>query len=169
MPGNSDANLGPQAPLPPAPASTWEPEDPEPWQSIRLSIDRPFRHDGTPFEPPEDVWMGTRVGDGLAPTIPTNPDNTIAAQTQRPAHPKTRIIAVSLKAYMLPYETHMYLEDLATLARSEGVPSNVEVFVLPDFLSLYNANRIFTHSSLRVGAQDCSPHIPGPHTGDVTW
>lgn len=64
-------------------------------------------------------------------------------------------------------------DSLAAIARvSHGVAAakleDVEVSLHPPFTLLHAAGQALAGGPVRLGAQDCSPHQDGPHTGDVS-
>lgn len=80
------------------------------------------------------------------------------------------LVGVSLKMYFSPSQTKSYLHSLlplSTLASS----LQIDLFVIPDFLSLSLATTLFpptSSSPLSVGAQDCHWEHSGAYTGEVS-
>lgn len=69
----------------------------------------------------------------------------------------TRRVGVSLKMYMDHTRTLQWLAEVAALE----VPSGVELFVIPDFLSLYPAAAVLAGSAIKLGLRTCSGRIRG--------
>lgn len=58
------------------------------------------------------------------------------------------------------------LAEIEAVARAAGAFFSSKVFVCPPAVLLRDAVRVSGESGLGVGAQDCSPHPDGAHTGD---
>ncbi len=78
-----------------------------------------------------------------------------------PARP--RVVGVSLKMYMGLDATRRWLERLRTIE-----PGDVELFVVPSFLSLRDAGEILAGTAIALGAQDVFWEDAGPYTGEVS-
>jgi len=87
--------------------------------------------------------------------------------TNVPAFQHPRLLGVSLKMYMDRARTRQWLSDVATLAR-RGETDGVELFVIPDFLSLDAASRILEGTQVRLGAQDVFWEDSGAYTGEIS-
>ncbi|OBT70908.1 hypothetical protein VF21_10134 [Pseudogymnoascus sp. 05NY08] len=94
-------------------------------------------------------------------------DTSHAALSTMATPPHRRIVGVSLKMYFTPAETLSYITAIAHLAATN--PS-LDIFIIPDFLSLGSAQRILgAHGpSLQLGAQDCFWEDSGAYTGEVS-
>lgn len=75
-----------------------------------------------------------------------------------------RRVGVSLKMYMDHARTLQWLAEVAALE----VPSGVELFVIPDFLSLYPAAAVLAGSAIKLGAQDVFWEDRGAYTGEIS-
>lgn len=80
-------------------------------------------------------------------------------------HP--RLVGVSLKMYMDHARTLQWLGEVATLAR-DGRADAVELFVIPDFLSLYPSAAVLEGTAVKLGAQDVFWEDNGPYTGEIS-
>ncbi len=74
-----------------------------------------------------------------------------------------RIVGVSLKMYMGLDTTRRWLERLRAIE-----PGDVELFVVPSFLSLHDASEILAGTAIALGAQDVFWEDAGPYTGEVS-
>ena len=79
-------------------------------------------------------------------------------------------IGVSLKLYLGHAETLRWCAAVAELARRHPAVTEerVEVFVIPSFLSIEGAIRIFEGTHIGVGAQDLWTEDSGAFTGEVS-
>ncbi len=78
-----------------------------------------------------------------------------------PARP--RVVGVSLKMYMGLDATRRWLERLRLIESGD-----VELFVVPSFLSLRDAGEILAGTAIALGAQDVFWEDAGPYTGEVS-
>ncbi len=76
---------------------------------------------------------------------------------------RRRIVGVSLKMYMGLAATRRWMEQLRALPSGE-----VELFVIPSFLSLHDAREILAGTGIALGAQDVFWEDAGPYTGEVS-
>ncbi|KAM0271121.1 hypothetical protein ACHAQH_009208 [Verticillium albo-atrum] len=82
--------------------------------------------------------------------------------------PSRRLIGLSTKMYFSPSRTRQYLDALLPhLATSPG-PHPVDIFLIPDFLSLHAAITQTGSAPLLLGAQDCFSEDTGAYTGEVS-
>lgn len=78
------------------------------------------------------------------------------------------IVGVSLKMYFTIDQTLTYVQDLQKLGQLAST-RGVEVFVIPDFLSLpLVSNALNGVTSVKFGAQDCFWEDTGAFTGEVS-
>jgi len=49
-----------------------------------------------------------------------------------------------------------------------GKNKNATIIICPSFTELSSTAALVKDTGIFMGAQDCSPHTPGPHTGDVS-
>ncbi len=84
--------------------------------------------------------------------------------TAAPAPEGRRRVGVSLKMYMDHARTMQWLAEVAAMA----VPEGVELFVIPDFLSLYPASSLLVGSKVALGAQDVFWEDSGAYTGEIS-
>lgn len=80
---------------------------------------------------------------------------------------RRRIIGVSLKMYMGLERTQSWLRSVADMAVS-GLPADVDLFVIPSFLSLSDARATLAGSGVALGAQDVFWEDEGAYTGEVS-
>lgn len=80
------------------------------------------------------------------------------------------IVGVSLKAYFGRRAARVWFAQIADVVRgrNEVRSGAVEVFVIPTYLQLDDAEGSFDGTGVRLGAQDVSAYEPGPYTGEVT-
>ncbi|KAL6710939.1 hypothetical protein ACN47E_006814 [Coniothyrium glycines] len=78
-----------------------------------------------------------------------------------------RIVGVSLKMYFDLPSTLSYVRGVLQLD-GDAWNSRVDLFVIPDFVSLTESNRILESSSILLGAQDCMWEDKGAFTGEVS-
>ena len=82
----------------------------------------------------------------------------------------TVVVGVSLKMYFSHARTLEWISEVAVVAAgSEAVSSGaVEVFVIPDFVSLTDAGRALEGTPVALGAQDLATEDSGAFTGEVS-
>ena len=79
----------------------------------------------------------------------------------------SRTIGVSLKMYMGLQRTRAWMEELAALVREE--PSGeIELFVMPSFVSLSDARAALRGTPVALGAQDVFWEDEGAYTGEIS-
>lgn len=83
--------------------------------------------------------------------------------------PHKRTVGVSLKMYFDLEKTSKYITESAALA-PYALSCNVDIFLIPDFLSLTAASTIlrFEAPTVKLGAQDCFWEDSGAYTGEVS-
>lgn len=82
--------------------------------------------------------------------------------------PRRRIVGVSLKMYFDMGRTIDYIRSCTPLCTIAS-QSNVEVFIIPDFLSIPQASQLLSNTpTMRLGAQDCHWEDSGAYTGEVS-
>ncbi|MET0590191.1 MAG: triose-phosphate isomerase family protein [Naasia sp.] len=83
---------------------------------------------------------------------------------------RRRIVGVGLKMYMGHRQSDEWMRSVADIAASHpGVAGgSVELFVLPSFVALVGARRIFEETAVGVGAQDLCTDDIGAFTGEVS-
>ncbi|KAF2805721.1 Triosephosphate isomerase [Mytilinidion resinicola] len=81
--------------------------------------------------------------------------------------PLRRLVGVSLKMYYDLSSTLRYVQGVLEL---DGLAWNyrIDLFVIPDFISLADSGRILQPSSIILGAQDCFWEDAGAYTGEVS-
>jgi triosephosphate isomerase len=84
-------------------------------------------------------------------------------------HHPPRTVGVSLKMYFDLESTAAYIRACTPLA-AHALTHNVDLFLIPDFLSLQSASTALRLSapSIRLGAQDCFWEDAGAYTGEVS-
>jgi triosephosphate isomerase len=75
-----------------------------------------------------------------------------------------RLVGVSLKMYFSLSRTHEYITAVSKLQ----APANVDVFVIPDFLSIVAASDLLKGTGFMLGAQDTFWEGDGAFTGEVS-
>ncbi|KAJ9669793.1 hypothetical protein H2201_000179 [Coniosporium apollinis] len=78
-----------------------------------------------------------------------------------------RIVGTSLKMYFNPQKTLDYIRGVAELsehARSSGI----DLFVIPDFLTILESQKILQGTSVMLGAQDAFWEDSGAYTGEIS-
>ena len=83
--------------------------------------------------------------------------------------PPKRTVGVSLKMYFDLEEAAKYIRDCAPLG-PHALSHNVDIFVIPDFLSLTAASTVLRLEAptIRLGAQDCFWEDSGAYTGEIS-
>ncbi|KAL3418404.1 triosephosphate isomerase [Phlyctema vagabunda] len=86
-----------------------------------------------------------------------------------PSFPSKRTVGVSLKMYFDLEKTAQYLRECTPLA-PHALSHHVEIFIIPDFLSLTAASTLLRLEAptIRLGAQDCFWEDSGAYTGEVS-
>jgi triosephosphate isomerase len=75
-----------------------------------------------------------------------------------------RLVGVSLKMYFSLSRTLDYVTSVSKFQ----VPANVDVFVIPDFLSIVSARDLLRNTGIMLGAQDAFWEPFGAYTGEVS-
>ena len=57
---------------------------------------------------------------------------------------------------------------LQNYARLEKLFHNADIIICPSFVALTSIIKIFKNSTISIGAQNCSEHISGPYTGQIS-
>jgi len=78
-------------------------------------------------------------------------------------------LCTSWKMNMSVIESMAYAKRLNDFVK-EVIPADsmIEIYIFPDFLSLYPISKVLSKSSVRFGAQDCFWEDAGPYTGEVS-
>ena len=84
-----------------------------------------------------------------------------------PPQREKRIVGTSLKMYFDLPSTLRYIDSVATLARTAEA-ANVDLFVIPDFVTLLPAQEKLKPTSVWLGAQDSYSQDKGAFTGEVS-
>jgi len=81
-----------------------------------------------------------------------------------------RLVGVSLKMYFAAARTLSYVTAvLDLLADDPSLPETIDIFVIPDHISVQNAVSVLrANPAVWVGAQDCAPEDGGAFTGCVS-
>lgn len=80
---------------------------------------------------------------------------------------RRRIVGTSLKMYFDLDRTLSYVKGVAELS-SHAEANNVDLFVIPDFVTVLEARRILKDTSVILGAQDAFWESSGAYTGEVS-
>ncbi|KAJ9630824.1 hypothetical protein H2203_001349 [Taxawa tesnikishii (nom. ined.)] len=83
-----------------------------------------------------------------------------------PSRPR-RIVGTSLKMYFDLPSTLSYIESVASLSNA-AASANVDLFVIPDFISLLPAKDALANTPVILGAQDAFWEDKGAYTGEVS-
>ena len=87
------------------------------------------------------------------------------AEVKRPR----RLVGVSTKMYFGVEQTKAYVSSvIETLKTSQTLLENIDVFVIPDFISLSAVAGQLKDSKVMVGAQDSFYEDKGAYTGEVS-
>jgi triosephosphate isomerase len=81
---------------------------------------------------------------------------------------RRRFVGVNLKMYFSLARTRAFSTALAARLTSSPLLSNVDVFILPDFVSLMSAAEVLSPAGIWTGAQNCFWEGAGPFTGEVS-
>ncbi|KAK5150190.1 hypothetical protein LTS14_010319 [Recurvomyces mirabilis] len=84
-----------------------------------------------------------------------------------PPQREKRIVGTSLKLYFDLPSTLNYIDAVAQLS-SAAEEANVDLFVIPDFVTLLPAAEKLKNTSVQLGAQDCWYEDRGAFTGEVS-
>jgi triosephosphate isomerase len=80
-----------------------------------------------------------------------------------------RYITASWKMNLSVEDSLSYAEKLAEYGKKHLLrQENVEVFICPDFLTLYPISHIFKDTGFKLGAQDCFWEDKGSYTGEIS-
>jgi len=79
-------------------------------------------------------------------------------------------VGVSLKAYFGRRQAVEWFDAVAAVLRDHAASHDphVDVFVIPSYLQLADAQSGLSGIDVHVGAQDVSAFEPGPYTGEIT-
>ena len=83
-----------------------------------------------------------------------------------PAKREKRIVGTSLKMYFDLPSTLRYIESVAALS-SAADKANVDLFVIPEFVSILPSKDKLDGTNVWLGAQDCYSEDAGAYTGEV--
>lgn len=84
-----------------------------------------------------------------------------------PAKREKRLVGTSLKMYFDLPSTLGYIDAVAALS-SAAEKANIDLFVIPDFVTLLPAKEKLQNSNVWLGAQDCYCEDKGAYTGEVS-
>lgn len=84
-----------------------------------------------------------------------------------PAQREKRIVGTSLKMYFDLPSTAAYIKSVASLS-SAATAANLDLFVIPDFVSLQHAKSLLSSTTIQLGAQDSFSEDKGAYTGEVS-
>lgn len=80
-----------------------------------------------------------------------------------------KYITASWKMNLSVKDSLSYAEKLAEYGKKNlKDEENVEVFICPDFLTLYPISNIFKDTGFKLGAQDCFWEDEGSYTGEIS-
>lgn len=78
-----------------------------------------------------------------------------------------RIVGTSLKMYFDLPSTLNYVKSVAALG-TQASAANVDLFVVPDYLSILSSQAVLKDTPVRLGAQDVFWEAKGAYTGEVS-
>jgi len=82
---------------------------------------------------------------------------------------KKIFITASWKMNLSVTDSLSYAEELAEYGKKNlRGQENVEVFICPDFITLYPLSKIFKDTGFKIGAQDCFWEDKGSYTGEIS-
>lgn len=84
-----------------------------------------------------------------------------------PTQREKRIVGTSLKMYFDLPSTLRYIESVAALSKTAEA-ANVDLFVIPDFVSVIPSKDRLSGTSVMLGAQDSYSEDKGAFTGEVS-
>src|SRR5690606_26068948 len=85
-----------------------------------------------------------------------------------PPAPNRRVVGVSTKMYFSASRTREYVDELVQHLSAPGaVPENVDVFVVPDHLTITKTLDQLRGTKVWCGAQNASDQDGGAYTGEV--
>ncbi|KAI9726099.1 MAG: hypothetical protein M1828_002107 [Chrysothrix sp. TS-e1954] len=85
------------------------------------------------------------------------------------SHRPRRLVGVSTKMYFGVEQTKAYVRDLLThLPTTSTLFDDVDIFLIPDFVSLSPVADLLRNSRLILGGQNCFHEDNGPYTGEVS-
>lgn len=84
-----------------------------------------------------------------------------------PGKREKRILGTSLKLYFDLPSTLKYVESLAAIGPAAD-QANIDLFVIPDFVSLLPSKEKLSSTNVWLGAQDCHSEDKGAFTGEVS-
>lgn len=84
-----------------------------------------------------------------------------------PGKREKRIVGTSLKMYFDLPGTLRYIDSVAALS-SAAEKANVDLFVIPDFVTLLHSHDRLKSTDIWLGAQDCYSEDKGAYTGEVS-
>lgn len=80
-----------------------------------------------------------------------------------------RLVGVSTKMYFGVQQTKQYVQEVQqALSANQSLLDKVDVFVIPDFVTLSAITEAARGTQLMVGAQDCFHEDKGAYTGEVS-
>jgi triosephosphate isomerase len=83
-----------------------------------------------------------------------------------PAKRDKRLVGTSLKMYFDLPSTLRYIESVAALS-SAADKANIDLFVIPDFVTILPTKDKLNGTNVWLGAQDCYSEDNGAYTGEV--
>ena len=83
-----------------------------------------------------------------------------------PAKRKKRIVGTSLKMYFDLPSTLRYIDSVAELS-SAADKADIDLFVIPDFVTILPSKERLNGTNVWIGAQDCYSEDKGAFTGEV--
>lgn len=89
----------------------------------------------------------------------------MSASTTAPT--RRRILGTSLKMYFDLPNTLVYVKAVSQLA-SLAAKNNIDLFIVPDFVSLYPSATLLENTDILLGAQDCFYESKGAYTGEIS-
>ncbi|KAF2094971.1 Triosephosphate isomerase [Rhizodiscina lignyota] len=83
--------------------------------------------------------------------------------------PRRRLVGVSTKMYFSAARTKQYADELLThISKSSNILDQLDVFIIPDFVTLTSVIAQLENSRILTGAQDSFYEDKGAYTGEVS-
>ena len=84
-----------------------------------------------------------------------------------PGKREKRIVGTSLKMYFDLPSTLRYIDSVAAIS-SAADQANIDLFVIPDFVTILQSKDKLKGTNIWLGAQDCYSEDKGAYTGEVS-
>lgn len=92
----------------------------------------------------------------------------MATQVSKPTERPRRLVGTSLKMYFDYHSTLTYIEDAKKAYQTAKKGSEIDFFLIPDFVTLSESKRLLKDTDILLGAQDSWHQDRGSFTGEVS-